>query len=1012
MADTIRRVYEIDAKLSTDALAALKAIQANLKAVEDQAVKTKKASKDLGDSASESSHGFDQLNLSSVSFRRELLVLTHELSQGNIKRFGGSLLVLAEQMNATSLIFSVAGAAALGFAAAVGFVAVNIVKGIAEQNAFNQAIKLTGDYAGQTASSINEISKASAASTGATIGQAREVTQALLASGKVGPALFEPTTQAILAFSRASGESEEEVTKDFLKMGDGVQKWADEHNKQYHFITLAQSDYIRQLEETGQTEKAQQVVLQALTDHIGGDHVKNLGYAARAWDGLKNAISGTVDAIKSIGKDTDIATQIATIQGNIRNAQQNKANPHLSAYQQSISGGADAANQRSDAYIEQQQQQLQALNQTLLRQTSNAADKAFAAFVEEEGIKGSAIVRSIQKQIRDGSKVQEVLDEYRAGLAKERATGKTDAQIFPQGSGTSQAQDEALIRKHFGSRDSAATETAVQARIRALGEEDAALKDQINQYELLGKSVDKSSRAKNDFDLSSPASKLHGASPGDAQKIRDLADKVDADQAKVRTDQAIANSDKRIAALQQEANAQAVNTREQKVAVETAKLVADGLQPGTDAYVKQAAKIKEVVNAIQDNILARKLQAQVQATVEEATKLDTETSMLTLNANERKKATEILKIYAQARKDIIANPTAETDILANAAQQVDILTQALDRNYAATRAFQTGASEAFQKYNDDITNSAKFSQDIISGGLNALQTDFEGLLTTGKLSLTNLFTFMKTEFIKQAAGVTVNKIFGDKGIQGFVSDGIQGLGNLLGFNLGSVGASTGAQTAQQLQTQQIVQSTTGLTAMNAATQTSSSALFDFISATVDATSALIRLASTGSASTPDVGSFTSLFGRGQYQGGATGTGDGFTTNAFAGFANGGVMSPWGSLPLNAYAGGGVATGPQMAVFGEGRQNEAYIPLPDNRTVPVTLSGGSGGGGTIVNVYNNGSGDTVRKEQKQNANGQQQIDVYIEKKVRAVFSKDIASGGGMSKQIEGQYGLSRANGAPK
>lgn len=57
-----------------------------------------------------------------------------------------------------------------------------------------------------------------------------------------------------------------------------------------------------------------------------------------------------------------------------------------------------------------------------------------------------------------------------------------------------------------------------------------------------------------------------------------------------------------------------------------------------------------------------------------------------------------------------------------------------------------------------------------------------------------------------------------------------------------------------------------------------------------------------------------------------------------GFANGGIMTPTGSIPLHAYASGGVASTPQMALFGEGRMNEAYVPLPDGRSIPVSMKG--------------------------------------------------------------------------
>lgn len=68
-----------------------------------------------------------------------------------------------------------------------------------------------------------------------------------------------------------------------------------------------------------------------------------------------------------------------------------------------------------------------------------------------------------------------------------------------------------------------------------------------------------------------------------------------------------------------------------------------------------------------------------------------------------------------------------------------------------------------------------------------------------------------------------------------------------------------------------------------------------------------------------------------------------------GFADGGIMTANGPLPLNKYANGGIARSPQVALFGEGRMPEAYVPLPDGRTIPVTMQGGGGGTNVVVNV---------------------------------------------------------------
>ena len=63
------------------------------------------------------------------------------------------------------------------------------------------------------------------------------------------------------------------------------------------------------------------------------------------------------------------------------------------------------------------------------------------------------------------------------------------------------------------------------------------------------------------------------------------------------------------------------------------------------------------------------------------------------------------------------------------------------------------------------------------------------------------------------------------------------------------------------------------------------------------------------------------------------------------FANGGIMTDAGAIPLRKYASGGVANRPQLAMFGDGSTPEAYVPLPDGRAIPVRMQGS---GGTTIN----------------------------------------------------------------
>lgn len=56
-----------------------------------------------------------------------------------------------------------------------------------------------------------------------------------------------------------------------------------------------------------------------------------------------------------------------------------------------------------------------------------------------------------------------------------------------------------------------------------------------------------------------------------------------------------------------------------------------------------------------------------------------------------------------------------------------------------------------------------------------------------------------------------------------------------------------------------------------------------------------------------------------------------------------------TAPVKAFARGGIARRPTMALFGEGNTAEAFVPLPDNRSIPVSFVGGGAQTGTQVSI---------------------------------------------------------------
>lgn len=129
-------------------------------------------------------------------------------------------------------------------------------------------------------------------------------------------------------------------------------------------------------------------------------------------------------------------------------------------------------------------------------------------------------------------------------------------------------------------------------------------------------------------------------------------------------------------------------------------------------------------------------------------------------------------------------------------------------------------------------------------------------------------------------------------------------------------------------------------------------------------------------------------------GGMIGGQIGAMVGARADFANGGVMTSDGSMPLRMYANGGVARSPQLAMFGEGSKPEAYVPLPDGRSIPVTMQGSGGNVNNIsVNVAVDNKGNAQTNTGGANSEEYtQKLGIAISNAVKSEISNQQRPGG--------------------
>ncbi|WP_186169788.1 phage tail length tape measure family protein [Burkholderia gladioli] len=416
-------------------------------------------------SANKAAAAVDKVGHSTNAARREMVVMAHEAFQGNFKNLIGSSMVLAEEYDAVSLALSPIGLAALAAAAGIGTFVAALVIGANEAKEFNKSIQLTGNFAGQTSSSIYTMSQQLADMTHSSVGTSRTALQELISTGQVAGTSLQALGAAMLDQHKLTGESLEDIAKDYAKMPDGVAKWAEEHNKAMHFISTAQYEHIRDLEDTGKVQQAMLVTAQALDDHLKTQSVEAVGLIDRAWQGFKSTLASVWEQMKSIGRGDSPIEKIAQAQSDIKELEALQARSQRQGVAPPRNGALDDARKRlADAQAE------------LKKSEDDAKKRSDDAATQSAGIKASDYLKKLRDEEKGTNRVTDALDEYHRKIADYNKANPGNAVSASQ-----QKVDEAAIRKKYS--DQSGLSEANRIRKNLL---EAAIQDTKNSLDLIG----------------------------------------------------------------------------------------------------------------------------------------------------------------------------------------------------------------------------------------------------------------------------------------------------------------------------------------------------------------------------------------------------------------------------------------------------------------------------------------------------------------------------------------------
>lgn len=230
-------------------------------------------------------------------------------AKGAIDGFGLSMPPLSPGLIAIGTAASAAGAA-------LGVLAYGYTQGSKEAQAYNQALVMTGNYAGTSTAALSDMAVRVGAANGS-VGEAASVLTQLAGTGQLAEGSFESIANAALAMEEATGKSIESTVAEFVRIAQDPVSAAKALDDQYHFLTASTYTQIAALQQQGDEIGATQLLTETFAQTLqtrAGSIVSHLNVVELRWNAIKRAAAGALDAIVDIGRQDTLAQQIATLE--------------------------------------------------------------------------------------------------------------------------------------------------------------------------------------------------------------------------------------------------------------------------------------------------------------------------------------------------------------------------------------------------------------------------------------------------------------------------------------------------------------------------------------------------------------------------------------------------------------------------------------------------------------------------------------------------------------------------
>ncbi|HEK1007172.1 TPA: phage tail tape measure protein [Pseudomonas putida] len=613
-------------------------------------------------------------------------------------------------------------------AAAMAVLGYAYYSGSEEAVGFQKELIKTGNAAGTTADQMSGMARQVAATVGTT-GAAAEVLTQLAGSGRIASDSFVEITEAALEWRSATGRAIEETVAEFVKIGKDPVTAAKELNEQYNFLTATTYSQIVALKEQGDTIGAAKLLTDTYVDTIKNrskEVTENLSIWERGWKALRGEVAATVDSVKNIGRDQDIASRIVETQ------------QRLAAAQSAVNGDPDdtaAQKKLTDANLE-----LKALIQQRDTQQAIARAQELDAQRQQAAIVAIGKIDALEKSARtNAEKRADALKEYTKSLEAIRKVNPDDERLKPENI----ARVQADIAKQF--KDTGGRTTPVD--LSGFNDQKNALAAILAEYKNQQKELDAAQKAGL---ISQESYAAQRAAIIEQQKV-EVTNAYEAEikameDAKGRSS---TSAQQRIQLDQKIADARAAMVKAQKDADTELSVLATNEQ---GRLAKQARAVQTYTDALDQQVLALRQQGQRSADSlglgDRQRGLQDQQNGITDRMNQQR--LDLANQYGDGSRGmsldeynqkLAALGKTERDLQETTIANYDAMTD-------AQGDWRKGASSAFQNYLEQARDVAGQTKTLFTNAFTSMEDAVVNFAMTGKFSFADFTKSILADMVR------------------------------------------------------------------------------------------------------------------------------------------------------------------------------------------------------------------------------------------------------------------------